>query len=55
MFFFRSEVFRAMFVLPMREAKEKEVTIAGAETSAVRDMLEFVYTDFVKNLTLEVS
>ena len=51
----RSEVFRAMFELPMRESIENEVRIEDAEPSAVEDMLEYVYTDGIVHLTLEVG
>ena len=51
----RSEVFRAMFELPMRESIENEVRIEDAEPSAVEDMLEYVYTDGILHLTLEVG
>ena len=47
--------FRAMFELPMRESIENEVRIEDAEPSAVEDMLEYVYTDGIVHLTLEVS
>ena len=46
---------RAMFELPMRESIENEVRIEDAEPSAVEDMLEYVYTDGIVHLTLEVS
>lgn len=48
----RSEVFRAMFELPMRESIENEVRIEDAEPSAVEDMLEYVYTDGIIHLSL---
>ena len=51
----RSEVFRAMFELPMRESIENEVRIEDAEPSAVEDMLEYVYTDGIIHLSLTVS
>ena len=44
-----------MFELPMRESIENEVRIEDAEPSAVEDMLEYVYTDGIVHLTLEVS
>ena len=53
-FYCRSKVFRAMFFHQMREAKSKEVVIEDAEASTVRDMLEFAYTDKVKDVCLEV-
>ena len=39
----------------MRESIENEVRIEDAEPSAVEDMLEYVYTDGIVHLTLEVS
>ena len=44
-----------MFELPMRESIENVVRIEDAEPSAVEDMLEYVYTDGIVHLTLEVS
>ncbi len=39
----------------MREAQSNEVVIEGAEASTVNDMLEFAYTDKVKDICLEVG
>lgn len=54
--FFRSEVFRAMFSHPsLKEAQENQVTITDTDPATVRDMVEFIYTDKVENVCLEVN
>ena len=50
----RSTVFQAMFYHQgMREAKSNEVVIEGADAATVKDMLEFAYTDKVRDICLE--
>ena len=51
----RSEVFRAMFSHPgLKEAKEGLVEIKDADVTTVKDLLEFVYSDNVKDICMEV-
>ena len=38
----------------MKEAQENRVTIEDADPSTVKDMIEFIYTDKVENVCLEV-
>ena len=38
----------------MKEAQENQVTITDTDPSTVRDMVEFIYTDKVENICLEV-
>ena len=47
----RSEVFRAMFNVDMKESHEKRVVIEDMTAGAVSDLLTFIYTDTVPNIS----
>ena len=45
-----------MFSHPsLKEAQENQVTITDTDPATVRDMVEFIYTDKVENVCLEVN